>query len=100
MISGVCQAELFAYAFDTVAYPIAGPQARRASLAQFKQRGAVQPARQPTEPTLAGWEKALAGINAGGTSCGVALELMRRQEQWWSRSSWSPTRARTPPRAL
>jgi hypothetical protein len=32
---------------------------------------------------LAGWEKALKGIKAGGgTSCGVALEYMRRKKQY------------------
>ncbi len=56
---GDLQAELFAYAFDTVAYPI-----------------------QPKGTSLADWEKAMAGINAGGgTSCGVALDWMRRKGQ-------------------
>jgi hypothetical protein len=59
MISAVCAADLFAYAFDTIAYPV-----------------------EPHGPALADWEKALAGIHAGGgTSCGVALEWMRRQRQ-------------------
>jgi hypothetical protein len=59
MIAGVCQAPLYAYAFDTLGYPI-----------------------QVTGPALAEWERALAGINAGGgTSCGVAVEMMRRQKQ-------------------
>jgi hypothetical protein len=59
MISAISEAGLYAYAFDTVAYPI---EAKGASLAD--------------------WEKALAGIQArGGTSCGVAIEQMRRHEQ-------------------
>ncbi len=59
MVSSICEADLFTYAFDTVAYPI-----------------------EPQGTSLADWEKALLGINAsGGTSCGVALEWMRRQKQ-------------------
>jgi hypothetical protein len=60
MLSTVCEADLFVYAFDTLAYPI--------------QRGGDD---------LASWEKALVGINAGGaTSCGVAIEAMRLKEQY------------------
>jgi hypothetical protein len=59
MISAICDADLFAYAFDTIAYPI-----------------------QPKGKSLVDWEKAMAGIHAGGgTSIGVALEWMRRSEQ-------------------
>ncbi len=59
MISSICRADLFVYAFDTIAYPI-----------------------QPQGPALAEWEKALAGIySGGGTSCGVAIDWMRRQKQ-------------------
>lgn len=59
MISAVCAAELYAYAFDSIAYPV-----------------------QPKGTSLADWEKALLGVNAGGsTSCGVALEWMARQGQ-------------------
>jgi hypothetical protein len=59
MISAICQADLFAYAFDSIPYPI-----------------------EPRGPALADWEKALAGIHAGGsTSCGVALDWMRRKGQ-------------------
>ncbi len=57
MIAGVCQAELYVYAFDTMGYRI-----------------------EVAGPSLADWEKALMGIQAGGsTSCGVAIEMMRRQ---------------------
>jgi hypothetical protein len=60
MISAVCEKELYVYACDTVAYPV--------------ERGG---------DTLASWERALAGIVAGGgTSCGVAIELMRRKGQY------------------
>jgi hypothetical protein len=59
MISAICEADLFAYAFDSIAYPI-----------------------EPRGPALADWEKALAGLSAGGsTSCGVALDWMRRKQQ-------------------
>ncbi len=59
MVSTICQADLFAYAFDTVAYPV-----------------------KPRNATLAEWEKALKGIKAGGsTSCGVAVEQMRKHKQ-------------------
>jgi hypothetical protein len=59
MISAICQAELFAYAFDNIAYPI-----------------------EPRGEALADWERAMAGIHAGGsTSCGVALDWMRRKGQ-------------------
>jgi hypothetical protein len=59
LISAICRVDLYAYAFDTVAYPIT-----------------------PNGPSLADWEKALAGIHAdGGTSCGVAIDWMRRQKQ-------------------
>jgi hypothetical protein len=60
MISAVCEKELYVYAFDTMAFPI--------------ERGGED---------LAGWERALAGIHAGGaTSCGVALEVMARKRQY------------------
>jgi len=60
MISAICEQDLFVYAFDTMAYPIA-----RAG------------------DDLASWERALQGINAGGgTSCGVALEAMRLKGQY------------------
>jgi hypothetical protein len=57
MIAGICEADLYVYAFDTVGYPI-----------------------EVAGPSLAEWEKAMMGIQAGGgTSCGVAVEMMRRQ---------------------
>jgi Mg-chelatase subunit ChlD len=60
MISAVCDDALYAYAFDTMAYPIEGGG-----------------------EDVASWEKALAGINAGGgTSCGAALEQMRFRLQY------------------
>jgi hypothetical protein len=60
MISAVCEQDLFVYAFDTMAYPI-----------------------ERAGDDLASWERALAGINAGGgTSCGVALEAMRLKGQY------------------
>jgi hypothetical protein len=60
MISAICAKELYVYAFDTMAYPID---------------------RAGTD--LAEWERALKGIAAGGgTSCGAALEYMRRKRQY------------------
>jgi hypothetical protein len=60
MISSLCTADLFVYAFDTAAYPI-----------------------RLSGDTLAEWERAFKGINAaGGTSCGVALEWMRKKKQY------------------
>ncbi len=59
MISAICESDLYAYAFDSMPYPI-----------------------QVKGTSLADWEKALAGIHAGGsTSCGVALEWMRKKKQ-------------------
>jgi hypothetical protein len=60
LVSSVSAAALYVYAFDTVAYPI-----------------------ESAGNDLAAWEKALKGITAGGnTSCGVALETMRRKKQY------------------
>ncbi|MFL5343046.1 MAG: hypothetical protein ACJ8F7_23180, partial [Gemmataceae bacterium] len=59
LISTVCEAGLYVYAFDTVAYPI-----------------------EAAGNDLAGWEAGLRGISAGGsTSCGVALDWMRKKKQ-------------------
>lgn len=59
MISGISQAELFVYAFDTMPYPV-------------KAKGA----------DLSDWERAFKLINAGGgTSLGCALEVMRQRKQ-------------------
>ncbi len=59
MISSLCESDLVTYAFDTMPYPI-------------EARGHA----------LADWEKAFAGIHAsGGTSCGVAIEWMRKKKQ-------------------
>jgi hypothetical protein len=60
MISAVCDRELYAYAFDSMAYEI---EARGHSLAD--------------------WERALTGISAGGsTSCGAALKYLVRKNQY------------------
>jgi len=59
IVAPICEAGLFVYAFDQMAYAITA---------------------KGTE--LSSWEKAFAGINAGGgTSCGVALEQMRRKNE-------------------
>jgi hypothetical protein len=58
LVAPICSADLYVYAFDTMAYEI-------------KARGAQ----------LSHWESAFKGIKAGGsTSCGVALEAMRRNK--------------------
>jgi hypothetical protein len=60
MISAISNQALYVYAFDTIAYPI-----------------------ESAGSDLAAWEKALHGITAGGsTSCGAALEAMRRKKQY------------------
>lgn len=59
MISSICEAELFAYAFDIIAHPILSDG-----------------------PHLFQWERAMGDLHANGsTSCGIALELMRRGGQ-------------------
>ncbi len=64
LISTICDADLFVYAFDTMPYPI------------------VRPPVADSESDLASWEQALAGITAnGGTSCGCAVESMRLRSQ-------------------
>jgi hypothetical protein len=69
MVSALCAEKLYVYAFDTIAYPI---------------EPALGDMGDPGDMTdLAGWEKALAGITAGGgTSCGVALEFLIRKQQY------------------
>lgn len=59
LISGITEAELFVYAFDTVPYPV-----------------------QAKGQELSAWERAFKMIKAGGgTSIGCGLEVMRRQRQ-------------------
>jgi hypothetical protein len=59
LISAVCTEALYVYAFDTMAYPV-----------------------ERAGGTLADWERAFAGITAGGTtSCGVGVEMLRRKKQ-------------------
>jgi hypothetical protein len=82
MIAGICEAELYTYAFDSMAYPIEVPakpgivdRARRVRSPETP----VEPA-EDRAPSLADWERALMGIKAGGTtSCGVAVDMMRSQ---------------------
>jgi hypothetical protein len=60
LISSLCTSDLFVYAFDSSAYPI-----------------------KISGHELSHWEKAFKGINAAGnTSCGVALEWMRKKKQY------------------
>lgn len=59
IVAPVCQADLFVYAFDSLAYPIIA---------------------KGTE--LSDWERAFKGIQATGpTSCGVALKTMFKRKQ-------------------
>ncbi|NEP74319.1 MAG: hypothetical protein F6K25_21680 [Okeania sp. SIO2G4] len=59
LVSGITEAELFVYAFDTIPYPVTA---------------------QGTE--LSDWERGFQHIRAGGgTSCGCAVEAMRRKKQ-------------------
>lgn len=59
MISGICEAPLYVYAFDTLAYPV-----------------------EVKGPTLKDWEEAFKGIRAdGGTSVGVGVEMLLRRRQ-------------------
>ena len=60
MVSAICEADLFVYAFDTMAYPVTC-----------------------TGTEMAAWEKAFRGINAGGaTSIGVPLVYLRKAKQY------------------
>ena len=59
LISGISDADLFVYAFDTLPYPV-----------------------EAKGQELSDWERAFKLIKAGGsTSCGCALEAMRRKRQ-------------------
>ena len=59
MASAVMDANLYVYAFDTMAVPV-----------------------ETKDASLAGWEKAMKGINAGGgTSCGCPFEYLLRNKQ-------------------
>jgi len=61
MLSAICESDLWVYAFDSMVYPIS----------------------HPSNSTLADWEKAFEGINAGGnTSCGVAVAKMTRDKRY------------------
>jgi hypothetical protein len=60
IVAPICESDLYVYAFDTMSYRI-------------DTKGKTE---------LSHWEKAFKGIVAGGgTSCGVALEVMRRNKQ-------------------
>jgi len=65
MLSAICESDLWVYAFDSMVYPI------------------TQPVLPTPRPSLADWEKAFQGINAGGnTSCGVAIAKMTRDKRY------------------
>jgi hypothetical protein len=91
LIAGICEADLFVYAFDTVGYPIDGTQEWKTGKVRRFLSGLVaggadkkkpEVTKEGERPTLSDWEMAFSGIEAGGgTSCGVAVEMMRRQKQ-------------------
>lgn len=59
IIAPICEAGLFVFAFDSMSY-------------RLETKGGQE---------LSDWERAFKGITAGGgTSCGVAVEVMRRQK--------------------
>ncbi|MBN1657439.1 MAG: hypothetical protein JXA93_03510 [Anaerolineae bacterium] len=81
MIAGICEAELYAYAFDSMPYEIEVP-VKPGAIERLRGKLSGAPAAEDRAVTLADWERALAGIKAGGTtSCGVAVEMMRRNGQ-------------------
>ena len=88
MIAGICEAELYVYAFDSMPYEIEVPvkpgmiDKLRGYLSPEERSVSAAEATEDQRVTLADWERALAGINTGGnTSCGVAVEMMRRKGQ-------------------
>jgi len=59
IVAPICEAGLFVYAFDSMAYPISAKGLE-----------------------LSDWERAFKGITAGGyTSCGVAVEFLRKKKE-------------------
>jgi hypothetical protein len=75
MISAVCEGDLYVYVFDTIAIPI-----------------------EPAGSDLAGWEKAVAGVKAGGgTSVGVAIDRMRQKRQYVEQLVITDEEENTPP---
>jgi hypothetical protein len=88
MIAGICEAELFVYAFDSMPYEIEVPvkpgiiDKLRGYLSPETEADSAAEATEDKAVSLADWERALVGIRAGGnTSCGVAVEMMRRRGQ-------------------
>jgi hypothetical protein len=79
LISAICEADLYAYAFDSAAYTIE-PKRPVNLLKQIFKRDQEVPEQLP--PTLSDWETAMAGIKAGGsTSCGIAISRMLQKRQ-------------------
>jgi hypothetical protein len=79
MIAGICEAELYVYAFDSMPYEIEVP-VKPGLVDRLRGKLSKGPVAEEQAVTLADWERALAGIQANGaTSCGAAIEMMRRQ---------------------
>ncbi len=84
MIAGMCEAELYVYAFDSLGYRIDVPPRVTGRLLERLRptRRETDAAHEEARRSVTDWERVMAGIRAGGqTSCGVAVEMMRRQGQ-------------------
>ena len=76
LASAVADSDLFAYAFDTIAYEV-----KTDGKTGGKTGGETGGETAGTD--LAAWERALSGIRAGGgTSCGVAFKYLIRNKQY------------------
>jgi len=76
LISGITEAELFVYAFDTMPYPV------QANLSRDTRLGDILANNLPQEHLYSHWERAFQHIRAGGgTSIGCSVEAMRRRKQ-------------------
>lgn len=83
LIAGICEAPLYVYAFDTIPYPIRMDRQKLIGrLRGLLSGGEIGSAEGDIPQTLAEWEAAMKGINAGGqTSCGVAVQHMARRRE-------------------
>lgn len=76
MISAVMDAPFYCYAFDTMAYPISPGYESTLD----DRSGKIVVPRLKTD--LSSWESAFRGIlAAGGTSCGIGIDALRRAKQ-------------------
>jgi hypothetical protein len=76
LISGVTDADLFVYAFDTMPYPVK-PKLNRDSLVRD-----LPDAKATSDALYSHWDRAFQNIRAGGsTSIGCGIEAMRIKKQ-------------------